>query len=82
MLEGSTSLLRSFEVAEVPITVIGVEDLIITRLVIAKHWRTPEVHPHAVKLYKDWSTDIDSEYLIREAQRQHVDDVLTKIMGG
>ncbi len=79
-LSGSYSLVRTFEIQDVPVAVLGVEDLIVSRLVMAKFWKTPEVEDFADKMYGRWSKEIDTEYLGSLAKKQNVDDLLTAII--
>jgi len=78
-LTGSYNLVRTFEIEEVPVAVLGVEDLIVSRLVMAKFWKTPEVEDFAEKMYSRWSKEIDMGYLDSLAKKQNVDDLLRAI---
>jgi hypothetical protein len=79
LLTGSYDRIRSFTVYRVPVAVLGPEDIIVTRLVMGKHWNVHQVIPYASEIYNGWAAKLDQSYLMSLAREQHVDDLLQQI---
>jgi len=79
LLTGSYDRIRSFTVYQVPLAVLGAEDIIVTRLVMGKHWNVEQVIAYASVIYNGWVAKLDQNYLMSLAKKQHVDDLLQQI---
>jgi len=76
-----TEKVRSIEVGGVNIKVVGVEDLIVDRLVAAKFWRSNtklDTEQAAVLLY-NFKKSIDLEYLRKRVSEERVEDFFQDI---
>ncbi|HVC27795.1 MAG TPA: hypothetical protein VND40_06500 [Nitrososphaerales archaeon] len=69
---------RTIAVGPYTVSVVGVEDLIVDRLVGAKHWKSARDAEQAVVLFNSFEESIDAEYLKRRAREERVDDILPK----
>jgi hypothetical protein len=67
---------RSVEVGPYKIRVTGVEDLIVDRLVAAKHWKSVRDAEQATALFRSFEESIDLEYLKKRAMEERVGDIL------
>lgn len=67
---------RTVEVGPFRVSVVGVEDLIVDRLVAAKHWRSTRDGEQAVVLFRSFEDSLDMVYLRKRAKQQRVDDML------
>ena len=72
---------RTILIERFQIKVVGVEDLIIDRLVAAKYWRSSPKYDieQATVLFKAYLNSIDKPYIKQLANAQHVDDYLQEI---
>ena len=78
MFPSNLSKARKVQIGSYKINLVGVEDLIIDRLVAAKHWRRPSDVEQAKVLYANFKNSLDMKYLKKRAAEQHVLDVLEK----
>ena len=67
---------RSVDVGPYRISLTGVEDLIVDRLVAARHWKSARDAEQATVLFRTFYQSIDQEYLKRRARVERVDDIL------
>ena len=74
---------RTIEVNGFTVKIVGVEDLIIDRLVGAKYWRSnPKMEmEQASVLLESFRSSIDLAYLKNRASEERVEDYLTVILG-
>jgi hypothetical protein len=56
--------------------VAGVEDLIVDRLVAAKHWKSARDAEQATAMFRSFEESIDTQYLKKRAKEEGVDDIL------
>lgn len=72
---------RTILIERFQIKVVGVEDLIIDRLVAAKYWRNNPKYDieQATVLFKAYLNSIDKQHINQLAREQHVDDYLQEI---
>ncbi len=77
----STAKARTILIDRFQIKVVGVEDLIIDRLVAAKYWRSNPKYDieQATVLFKAHTDNIDKQYTRQLAKKQQVDDYLQEI---
>lgn len=63
------------------IKVVGVEDLIVDRLVAAKYWRSnPKLDTEqALVLFRNFKNSLDLSYLKQRTEEEKVDDILDEI---
>src|SRR5207249_1571274 len=54
---------RSVNIGPYSIRMVGVEELIVGRLVAAKHWKSARDAEQAIVLFKSFEKSIDREYL-------------------
>ncbi len=78
--EGSTQHIRKYEVEEMPVYVIGVEDLIIDRLCACKYWESLSDCRQAEWIYDVQKESIDEKYLLKRSREEEVEELLSKIM--
>ena len=73
--------IRTLQISGFGIKVVGVEDLIIDRLVAAKHWRSnPKMDlEQATVLFRNFRASIDPQYLRKRAEDERVEDFLQNI---
>jgi hypothetical protein len=74
--------LRTIRVDDSEIKVIGVEDLIVNRIVAAKYWRSNakmDVEQSTV-LYRNFRDSLDEKYLEKLAFEKNIEDFLALIL--
>ncbi len=73
--------IRTIEVGDFKVNIIGVEDLIIDRLTAAKYWRSnPKLDiEQAAVLLTAFKNSVDLEYIRQRAVEEKVDDYLHQI---
>ena len=71
-----SQMARRIKVGPYTISVAGVEDLIVDRLVAAKRWRSARDAEQATVLFKSFEESIDRNYLRKRAEEESVDDLL------
>ncbi len=76
-----TEKIRTIQASDFTIKVVGVEDLIIDRLIASKYWRSnPKMDlEQATVLIRNFKGSIDLEYLKRRAREERVEDTLRNI---
>lgn len=78
----ATEKSRTIEIAGVKVNVVGVEDLIINRLVSAKFWRSnPKLDLEEARvLWNGFKESLDAKYLRKGASDEHVSDYLGSVI--
>jgi len=71
-----TEKVRRVRVGPYTVSVVGVEDLIVDRLVASKFWGSERDAEQAAVLFKGFSDSIDLGYLRGRAREQKVEDLL------
>jgi hypothetical protein len=71
-----SEMARSVKVGPYTISVAGVEDLIVDRLVAAKHWKSARDAEQATAMFRSFEESIDTQYLKKRAKEESVDDIL------
>jgi hypothetical protein len=71
-----SEMARSVKVGPYTIRVAGVEDLIVDRLVAAKHWKSARDAEQATAMFRSFEESIDTQYLKKRAKEESVDDIL------
>lgn len=78
-LSGSYDKLTTITTDYGPVTVIGVEDLILKRLASAKFWKVATDMEQSFLLANSQENKIDWEYLEERANKEDVSDYLSKL---
>jgi Nucleotidyltransferase of unknown function (DUF6036) len=73
-----TEKLRTVEVGQYRMRVVGVEELILDRLKAAKFWKSGRDAEQALVLFSGFRKRIDFDYLRKRAKEEGVDDVLAE----
>ena len=68
----------TLDVGPYQVRIMGIEDLIVNRLVAAKEWKSARDGEQATVLLKVFEGSIDPEYLRRRAKEESVEDLLSK----
>jgi len=74
-----TERVRTVEVGQYTVRLVGVEELIIDRLRAAKFWKSGRDAEQAAVLFNGFRERIDLKYLEKRAQQEKVDDILPKV---
>jgi hypothetical protein len=75
-LSGSQDRTRTFEISDLKVSLIGIEDLAVKSLAATKFWGSPRELERAYALLKVHRKKVDWEYLRRRAAAEKVDDLL------
>ncbi len=78
-LSGSYDKLTTIITDYGPVTVIGIEDLVLKKLASAKFWKVANDMEQAYLLAKSQEDKIDWEYLEREAKGEDIADYLERL---
>lgn len=78
-LSGSNEKVTTITTEYGPVTVIGIEDLILKRLASAKVWKVPTDMEQSYLLARSQQDRIDWKYLESEARREDIDDYLREL---
>ncbi|ADL08871.1 DUF6036 family nucleotidyltransferase [Thermosediminibacter oceani] len=79
-LAGSTDRVITVEIDNMEAYIIGIEDLIIDRLLAAKFWHSTDDEEWAIKIMALHFKKIDFDYLKEEAHKNQVADLLTSVI--
>jgi predicted nucleotidyltransferase len=78
LAEGFSRVVR-VQVDDMPVYVLGLEDLIIDRLNAYKHWKSAEDGRWAGRLIALGGDNLDREYLAKRAEEEMVSDALSEL---
>jgi hypothetical protein len=67
---------RTVVVGPYTVSIVGIEDLIVDRLVGAKYWKSARDSEQAVVLFTSFEGSLDMDYLKKRAREERVDDIL------
>jgi hypothetical protein len=78
-LNGSNDKVTTITTKYGPVTVIGIEDLILKRLASAKFWNNPTDMEQVYLLARSQQDTVDWDYLETEAKKEDIIDYLRKL---
>ena len=78
-LNGSNDKVTTITTEYGPVTVIGIEDLILKRLASTKFWKVPTDMEQSYLLARSLKDRIDWEYMENEAKKEDIGDYLKKL---